>query len=84
MLNKITRISALLLLSTLYGCGGGGDTGTVDGPIAMNLNTPYSIDANDTINPTSTDPEIEVSYDPATEIRTVTLLSGSAEIIRNP
>ena len=83
---KNVFIFVLFISSTLLAACGGGDSTTVsDEPINMIIGTEYSIDTNDVITPTSAlDPEIEIIYDPTTEVRRVILLKGSATITRNP
>lgn len=71
---------ALLMLS---GCGGGNGPDPVNGGGEMAIGVAYSLSANDRLVVTSPEPAaIRVRHSVSPDQRTVTLLSGSAELLQ--
>ena len=80
-----TSIYGLLAMATLTlalsGCGGGSNED--DRNRQMAIEVPYPVTDTDRLVVTSLEPaEIRVQHTLATDLRTVTLLSGSAELLR--
>lgn len=86
-------LAPAVLALGLAGCGGGSgssdrDRGDVDDDDdeparEMTIEVPYPVSANDRLVVTSPEPaEIRVSHSFEPDLRTVTLLSGSAELLR--
>ena len=83
MKHLILLISALFILS---GCGGGssggssGSSGDIEVP--MTLNQPYTVNSGDRIEKTSADSVVNIKHIDGHTESTVTLIAGSAKIIR--
>ena len=80
-----TSIYGLLAMATLIlglsGCGGGSSED--DRNRQMTIDVPYPVTDTDRLVVTSLEPaEIRVQHTLAPDLRTVTLLSGSAELLR--
>lgn len=94
-MKSLTQIAATnaiaLALIGIVGCGGGSGSAQNQNPEAsaepraesMELGTEYSVQPNDRVVVTSSDPaRLRVVHDSDADARRVTLLSGSAELHR--
>ena len=89
MYKKINLVISALLAVSFSGCGGSStDTNIRDtasnlgSNIRMERNKPYSIEKGDQIEKISENPKLKIDSNLDTGKSTVTLLSGSAAIIR--
>lgn len=80
-MKQLTLLSLLPLAFTA--CGGGEasfeQAGTV---VVLEQNVPISVNPGDTLTQTSDDTRISVTHDITNDTKEVTLLAGSAELLR--
>jgi uncharacterized lipoprotein YehR (DUF1307 family) len=84
-MKKIKYLISLLAVITFTACGGGGssqayyEAGEV---VNMEVNTTYSVNPSDKVIPLTQDTVIDVVHTIDNNTKEVTLISGSAELIR--
>lgn len=78
--NLLLSISAALILSA---CGGDGSEGSLENDsIVLELNEPILVYAGDSLEKSSEDTTVNIVHDLTNDTKTVTLLTGSATLIR--
>jgi hypothetical protein len=84
MIQRLVFIAVLITALALAGCGGGGNAGGDAAPVGISLaiGVPVTVFPGDQLEPSSSNTRINVVHNINNNTKQVTLLEGSANLLR--